>query len=89
MTSLRPTASGAIRGTRRHEKKDGSLTHTMGEILEYSFNRDINWTGLCRIAALSFSHYRSKLRTFQLSVSLLNLFIRALSVQLASLLNTL
>lgn len=45
----------------------------MGE-RQSAFHRDINWTGLCRTAALSFSHQQSKLRTFQIFVSLLNIF---------------
>lgn len=49
------TASEAKRETRGHERKMRD-THRAGKILECAFHRDINWTGLCRIAALSFSH---------------------------------
>lgn len=55
------------------KEKSERKMREMGE-RQSAFHRDINWTGLCRTAALSFSHQQSKLRTFQIFVSLLNIF---------------
>lgn len=56
------------------EKSERKMRERDGRATECAFHREINWTGLCRTAALSFSHQQSKLRTFQIFVSLLNIF---------------
>lgn len=86
--SSQSTARRSKREIRGRERTMRS-SPTVGVILDCAVHWNMNWTGLCGIASLSFSHQRSKLRTFQISVSLLNIFILCLSLWLASLLNTL